>query len=158
MITKILEALEKYKLQSLPIVIQVLDNTNTQIDEYEQDGRSLYSNSEKLYRKHYLSLKSIMIYERTQLVIITIEGVQGSFMLNLSRGTAVYNSKMKSSKATERLIYKQLLPPDLTLKYLEKIEHICPLSNFHERVQLELSKRLNSSANSSLNDSVEDIR
>lgn len=157
MITKILEALEKYKLQSLPIEIQVLDNTNTQIDEYEQgslyrdEDRSLYSNSEKLYRKHYLTLKSIMIYERTQIVIITIEGVQGSFMLNWTRGTAVYNSKMKSSKATERLIYKQLLPPDLTLKYLEKIEHICPLSNFHERVQLELSTRLNSSEKSSMN-------
>lgn len=143
MITEILEALEKGRLINNHLTVIEDKQMNTQEEEYNE---TIEQSRES--KRHCHKLKSVISYERSGLKILQFEGIHGTFMLNTIRGTAIYNSKLKSSKATERLIHKQLLPPDLSLNYLIKVEHICHLGSYHERVQRKLKefKQLNHSA------------
>lgn len=132
MITQILEALEKGELLFVTTVDKtiVIENTNKKIH-----GETA--------QKHSNKLKTFVSCERSGLVLFSIEGTKGTFMLNIERQTAIHNSKMKTSKATERLVYKQLVPEHLSLKYLKKLEHISPLGKYHQLVEQELRKQLN---------------
>lgn len=144
MITQILEALEKGELLfvKLPNESIVIENTNKKIH-----GETHNKMDNETTQKHSNKLKTFVSCERSGLVLFSIEGTKGTFMFNIERQTAIHNSRMKTSKATERLVYKQLVPEHLSLKYLKKLEHISPLGKYHQQVEQELRKQLNYSSN-----------